>query len=1029
MTDPDHLPVRRNLVEWALHALVMLVLAAILGYSLYVDHDRIAAAEVVRLELQARVVDEYLGTQLAAVNRALLGVRDDYPFGYRMTTGLAPSRRLKTLGEVMPSVHALFILDAKGTIVAANRDELIGRNFAWREYFRVPREHPDPARLYLSPPFRNVYGEFVVNLGRVAVEPTGQFAGVVSAALDPDYLDVVLRSVLYAPDMSVALIHGDGRVFLVSPRNEGALGWEAAAPGSLFLRHLESGQLSTTMTGSPFAAGEERLMVQRTFGRSDLAMDKPLVVGVSRRLAAIYAPWWRRAYEYSGGYALIALVTSLGLLFNQRRRRTLERMAAVRDVENRASAERIELALRGADLGLWDWHLPSGGLTCNDRWRMLHGYAGDAEPDFESWRHRVHPDDWPATQFALDRHLQGTTLTYEVEHRVRHPDGHWVWLLARGQVVERDPSDAPIRMVGTHMDITGRKQAEADLRIAATAFEAHEGMVVTDADTVILRVNRGFTEITGYTAAEAVGMTPRLLRSGRHDADFYAAMWESIRRDGGWQGEIWNRRKSGEVYPEWLNITAVVGARNELTHFVATLTDITRRKAAEDAIKHLAFYDPLTRLPNRRLLLDRLQQALAACARSGRLGAILFIDMDNFKTLNDTLGHEVGDQLLQEVARRLTTCVRPSDTVVRIGGTVARFGGDEYVVLLEGLSEIAQLAASEVENIGTRILIALARPYNLSGRDYHSSASVGITLFGSHGETVEELLKRADMAMYRAKAAGRNTLRFFDPDMQAAVSARAQLEFDLRQALRENQFVLHYQAQVRRDGEITGAEVLVRWQHPQRGLVPPAQFVPLAEETGLIHLLGRWVLEESCRQLAAWSATSATAALRLAVNISARQFRHQDFVAEVEGVLLETGADPHRLTLEFTESMLLDDTEDTVAKMTALKAVGVNFSLDDFGTGYSSLAYLKHLPLDQLKIDQSFVREVLTDPNDAAIARTIVALARSLGLAVIAEGVETQAQRDFLASHGCDAFQGYLFGRPGPAAELLPQRMPAACAA
>lgn len=1029
MTDPGHLSVRRDLVEWALHALVMLTLGAILGYSLYVDHGRIEADEAARLESQARVVDEYLGTQLAAVNRALLGVRDDYPFGYRMTTGLAPSRRLKTLGELMPSVHALLILDAQGTIVAANRDELIGRNFAWREYFKVPREHPDPARLYVSPPFRNVYGGFVVNLGRVAVEPTGEFAGVVSAALDPDYLDVVLRSVLYAPDMSVALIHGDGRVFLVSPRDESALGSEAAAPGSLLSRHLESAQLSTTLTGSLSAAGEERLMVQRTFSRGDLAMDKPLVVGVSRKLSAIYGAWWRRAYEYSGGYTLLALVTSLGLLFSQRRRRTLERMAAVRDIENRRSAARVELALGGADLGLWDWHLPSGGLTCNDRWRVMHGYAGDAQPDFESWRQRVHPDDWPATQLALDRHLQGKTAAYEAEHRVRHPDGHWVWLLARGKVVERDPTDAPIRMVGTHMDVTGRKQAEADLRIAATAFEAHEGMVVTDADTVILRVNRGFTEITGYSAAEAVGETPRLLRSGRHDAAFYAAMWDSIRRDGGWQGEIWNRRKSGEVYPEWLNITAVVGARNEVTHFVATLTDITRRKAAEDAIKHLAFYDPLTRLPNRRLLLDRLQQALAACARSGRLGAILFIDMDNFKTLNDTQGHEVGDRLLQEVARRLTTCVRPSDMVARAGGTVARFGGDEYVVLLEGLSEIPEAAASDVEMIGTRVLLSLAQPYDLGGRDYHSTASVGITLFSAHGETVEELLKRADMAMYRAKAAGRNTLCFFDPDMQAAVSARAQLEFDLRQALREKQFLLHYQAQVGRDGEITGAEVLVRWHHPQRGLVPPAQFIPLAEETGLILSLGRWVLEESCRQLAAWSSAPVTAPLRLAVNISARQFRHQDFVAEVVGVLLETGADPHRLTLEFTESMLLDDTEDTVAKMAALKAVGVSFSLDDFGTGYSSLAYLKHLPLDQLKIDQSFVREVLTDPNDAAIARTIVALARSLGLAVIAEGVETQAQREFLAAHGCDAFQGYLFGHPGPAAELLPQPKHAACAA
>jgi diguanylate cyclase (GGDEF)-like protein len=484
-------------------------------------------------------------------------------------------------------------------------------------------------------------------------------------------------------------------------------------------------------------------------------------------------------------------------------------------------------------------------------------------------------------------------------------------------------------------------------------------------------------------------------------------MWESINRTGTWHGEIWNRQKSGNVSPEWLTITAVKGSDGEVTHYVGTLIDITQRKAAEVKIEHLAFYDPLTQLPNRRLLLDRLQQALAACARSRRLGAILFIDLDDFKTVNDTQGHDVGDLLLQQVARRLLACVRAHDTV-------ARLGGDEFVVMLEDLSKSPQEAATQAEIVGEKILAALAAPCLLAGHEHHSTGKIGVTLFSDQRETVDDLLKRADLAMYQAKEAGRGTLRFFDPQMQAAVTARTALEADLRRGVREGQFVLHYQPQVDDEARLTGAEALVRWQHPRRGLVPPAEFITLAEETGLIQPLGQWVLETACAQLVAWSARPDTAHLKLAVNVSAREFRHPEFVARVLEVIERTGADPQKLMLEFTENPRLDDMEETIAKITALKAYGAGFSLDDFGTGYSSLSYLKHLPLDQVKIDQSFVRDVLTDPSDAAIVHTIMALVQSMGLAVIAEGVETEEQREFLASQGCHAFQGYLFGRPGP---------------
>jgi diguanylate cyclase (GGDEF)-like protein/PAS domain S-box-containing protein len=564
-------------------------------------------------------------------------------------------------------------------------------------------------------------------------------------------------------------------------------------------------------------------------------------------------------------------------------------------------------------------------------------------------------------------------------------------------------------------DVTEHKRVEAELRIAAAAFESQEGMFVADAKRVILRINRAFSAITGFTAEEAVGQTTRLLKSDRHDEVFSATMWENVNRTGAWSGEIWNRQKSGEVSPRWLTITAVKGSDGGITHYVGTLVDITQRKADEAAIENLAFYDPLTQLPNRRLLVDRLQRALVACARSQQVGAVLFIDLDDFKTLNDTQGHDVGDQLLQQVARRLLTCVRASDTV-------ARLGGDEFVVMLEDLSESSQKAVTQAEVVGEKILASLAPPYLLAGHEHHGTGSVGGTVFNGHHETVDDLLKRADLAMYQAKAAGRSTLRFFDPRMQVAVTARAALETELRRGVREGQFVLHYQPQVDGEGRVTGAEALVRWQHPRRGLVSPAEFIPLAEETGLIESLGQWVLESACAQLLAWSARPETAHLTLSMNVSPREFRHPEFVARALAVIVRAGVDPQKLMFEFTEGPLPDDLEETIAKMTAMKAHGEKFSLDDFGTGYSSLSYLKQLPLDQLKIDQSFVRDVLTDPNDAAFARTIMALGESLGLAVIAEGVETVEQRDFLAHQGCRAFQGYLFGRPGPVDGLVSER-------
>jgi diguanylate cyclase (GGDEF)-like protein/PAS domain S-box-containing protein len=697
-------------------------------------------------------------------------------------------------------------------------------------------------------------------------------------------------------------------------------------------------------------------------------------------------------------------------------------MHALGSVEDITERKRIEAELekehllmaqaeRIARIGSWEWDIQTDRLAYSESYRSILGVEDCPPATLAEAMSLVPPDQVDLVRDAFAAALQGPE-PYNLEHlATRRRDGRTVRLHSVGEVI-RDAHGRPVRMVGMLQDVTERVEADAEQRIAAIAFEAQEGMLVTDADERILRVNKAFTDITGYTAAESIGETPRLLRSGRHDAGFFAEMWQHILEHGHWEGEIWNRHRSGEIFPEWLTITAVKDNLGHLTHYVGTLTDITQRKEAEEAIHRLAFYDPLTGLANRRLLMDRLNHALAAATRTHQDGALIFIDLDNFKQLNDTRGHHIGDLLLEEVARRLSETVRKSDSD-------ARLGGDEFVVLLQDLGEDPAQAAALAEGVGEKIIAALGMPYRLAGTEYASTPSLGIAMFNREPQTAEEVLKHADLAMYQAKAAGRNTLRFYDPKMQASVNQRAALERELRHAIGDGQLVLHYQSQVDTQGRVTGAEALLRWRHPQRGLIAPAQFIGPAETLGLTLPLGRWVLASACAQLAEWATRPETAQITLAVNISGAHFRSPELVEDVRRALAESGANPGRLRLELTESPLLEDPEDTFVKMSALKETGIGFTLDNFGSGYCSLSYLKRLPLDQLKLAPAFVHEVLEDSEDDAIAESFVALAESLGLAIMAEGIETPAQRDYLVHHGCRTFQGFLFGQPGPADALF----------
>lgn len=590
-----------------------------------------------------------------------------------------------------------------------------------------------------------------------------------------------------------------------------------------------------------------------------------------------------------------------------------------------------------------------------------------------------------------------------------HKSGRTVPVYSSHTVVSV-PGQLPV-MFCMDSDMTALDQAEAELRLAAAAFESQQGMFVTDADGVILRVNRTFERSTGYPATEVVGKTLRFLKSGRHPPAFYADMWRTLQEKGAWEGEVLNKYRDGAIHADWIAVSAVRDPSGRVTHYVGTQTDMTQRKEAEAKIIRLAFYDTLTQLPNRRLLLDRLKHAVAASSRAQGIGALFLIDVDEFKVVNDTLGHDFGDQLLTQLAARLTASIRKTDTAARVGA-------DEFAVLIDGLAPASQDAVAVAESVGHKIQAALSQSYRLGQRDYVCSVSIGVTLFAGEGSSADDLLRQADLAMYEAKAAGRNALRFYDPEMQRAVSVRAEMTSGLREALRKQQFVLYYQPQVDVDGRTLGAEVLIRWNRPGRGVVSPGEFIPFAESAGLILPLGRWVLETACRQLASWAAAPNCEHLTLAVNISPHQFQQANFVAEVLEVLDRTGANPRRLKLELTESMLLDSVDDVVAKMSALKKHGIGFALDDFGTGYSSLAYLRRIPFDQLKIDQAFVRDLLDDPTCAAIAEAIVLLGRTMRLSVIAEGVEQEAQRTRLRGLGCEAFQGYLFGKPVPLADF-----------
>ena len=703
-------------------------------------------------------------------------------------------------------------------------------------------------------------------------------------------------------------------------------------------------------------------------------------------------------------------------LYRQRReleksRGELEIRIKERVAELAHSEERFRQLATYAPVGIFQVDSQGECLYANRSWCEMAG-IGEAEAVGQSWTRTLHPDDREGVD-ATWLQSMASGREWSLDYRYLHPNGGLRWVHGSA-VALRDATGAISGYLGSTLDITERKRSDNELQIAASVHQAiGEGIAITDADNLIIAINPAFTKITGYSSSEAIGKNPRLLKSGRQPPPFYEEMWSSIMATGRWQGEIWNRRKNGEEYPEWLSINTTHDAAGRVMRRIALFSDITEQRRAEETIWRQANYDALTDLPNRRLFQDRLQQAIMKAQRAGLYLAVLFVDLDRFKEVNDTLGHQAGDRLLIDAARRIGECVRATDTV-------ARLGGDEFTVIMSELVD-----TDRVGEVAQEMLAALTAPFDLRGEIAFISASIGITIYPVDATDIESLLKNADQAMYAAKAQGRNCFSYFTGSMQETAQRRLQLSNDLHGALAANQLEVYFQPIVDLiSGDIAKAEALLRWKHPLFGMVNPAQFIALAEDTGLIGELGDWVFRQSVQMVKRWHAASGISRsskglIQVSVNKSPRQFFSGNTQVTWLDYLKELDVPAGCINIEITEGLLFDDRPDVANKLLVFRDAGMQLSLDDFGTGYSAMSYLKKFQIDFLKIDQSFIRDLVSDPGDRAIAEAIIVMAHKLGIKVIAEGVETEEQRQLLINAGCDYAQGFLFSRPCPADEFV----------
>jgi diguanylate cyclase (GGDEF)-like protein/PAS domain S-box-containing protein len=898
--------------------------------------------------------------------------------------------------------------------------------------FHIGQPHRSPAT-----------GHWIAVLSMPVLDPQGQMAGAVHLPMELQALDLGLWTKNLPEDSRYGIFDAQGVLLWRNQDPEGAIGtqpdWNVAqriqarkngvfeSPGlegtHRFYATTEIPQTGwVAYFGLPSAEITAQLHRRTTTNTAAGALIvlalSLLAIALARRIeqpvrslaaaARAFSRGDRQAYaEPQGPTELADLARDFNTMVADRLHVEAELQAQRQQLQE--AKDRLDLAMQIARMGLWNWDLRTGMVQGDDTLAQIFGdLPADAGPvPIAEWRSRTHPEDLIALDPPLIACLKGETEQFEVAQRIRHRDGRWVWGLWRGRVTERDDQGRGMALMGSFHDISERREAHERLQLAASVFtHAREGITITDTRGTIIDVNDTFTRITGYSREEAIGNNPRMLQSGRQGPEFYAAMWKSLAEQGHFTGEVWNRRKNGELFAEIITISAVRNPLGATTHYVALFTDITSIKENERKLERIAHYDALTGLPNRVLLSDRLQQAMARCQRKGHSLAVAFIDLDGFKAVNDLHGHEQGDDLLVALAQRLQSSLREGDTL-------SRMGGDEFVAVLSDLEHL-----HDCHPVLDRMLRAAADPVRLGDRLFQLSASIGVTLFPADGVGPDLLIRHADQAMYQAKQAGKNRYHLFDVEHDTAVKTQREEIARLRQALETQEFVLHYQPKVNmRTGQVIGAEALIRWNHPQRGLLPPAAFLPTMHDHAISLEVGDWVIATALQQMATWKSQGLD--LPVSVNIDAQHLQKEGFSHRLATLLAAQPEVPaSHLELEILETSALEDMAQVSAIMHRCQAMGVRFALDDFGTGYSSLTYLKRLGAEVIKIDQSFVRDMQTDPDDLAIVQGVIGLARAFHREVIAEGVETIAHGSVLLPLGCECAQGYGIARPMPAGEL-----------
>lgn len=1000
MENPSDQRVRKGHQLWI--ALIPLVVGGfiLLSYVLWSAYRDVWAEAGQFASSQSSLLEARFDSTLRRIDATLDELAERLP-REALVHGAAPLYRaeiekdLERQQRVFPEVAGFRVVDAAGQVLyLSGGGEYV--SLADRSYFLALKNDGGKALQFSEVVTSRITGRPTIAAARAVRTSDGRFLGVVSAAIELGYFEQLFDAVRLGHSGVLAIRRSDLHTLVVRRPAAPAEINRPLEPKHPVYQRIAAGERSGVLEFAAQSDGVTRLYGYRVLEHY------PFYVLAGFSEADVMAFWRQRAAVVGGLAAALlgCMLYVLIVLFKSQRR---ERAAAA---YLRRHRDQLKAAQRIAGLGSWEIDLAT--MTVDGSEELFHIFevvsplGGRAR--YQDFLAQVHPDDRAAVDAALNASIN-EQRPVTIRHRLLLPDGR-IKHVQECCETEYDSDGTPLRAIGTSQDMTAQQQMEAQMQLLASAVQySGEAILITDVDNKIITVNPAFTSLTGYSAEEAIGRNPSFLSAGRTTQEEYEWMWHDLKERGFWQGEIWDRRKDGGVYPKWMSISLIRDDEGNTRYHVAHFTDVSSERAAEERLHHIAHHDMLTGLLNRFSLKERLDQALAVARREGRRTALMFIDLDRFKVINDTLGHHVGDQLLIEVARRLRETVRDSDVV-------ARLGGDEFVVMLSNVEH-----GSTVALVAEKLVASVGQPCQISGHDLYTTPSIGIAMFPTDGDDGEVLMKNADAAMYHAKMEGRNNFQFFDAKMNDAAVERLRIEHDLRLALARDEFCLHFQPVINLStGRVAGLEALVRWQHPEKGLLAPSRFIAVAEETGLIQPLGEWVFWAACRQMVAFL-SAGISGFKMGINISAIQMRNGNLPKLLTRAIETLRLSPSDLVFEITESVAMEQPAETVRVLDILHGMGVSVAIDDFGTGYSSLSYLRMFPINNLKLDRSFVEEIGQDTDGSVICDATIGLAHNLGLTVVAEGVETEAQLEYLRSRGCDLVQGYLFSRPIPADE------------